>query len=245
MLAEAGANENARILLEWDLTYRVDSPGAVLFEHFYRELLLDVFGGAPGCGHRERSHLGHSVVSHLLDETTTLAEYYGAFDDVLLSERSLWFGLCTRDQLYRAALARALRVRPEPLGKEQQFRLTHLLFGTKLPRFLGFDRGPFPLLGGRATVHQGQLLRGKGRLIVCGPSYRFVTDLATDEMETTLPGGPSDRRFSPWYASGLLGWLKGEYCVLRGSDDPRAAPETHPQVASTRDQVGVHGKPSG
>jgi penicillin amidase len=224
LLADWPDNQNARLLRDWDLAYRVDSPGAFVFEQFYRELLLEVFGGSAACGAGERSHFGHPVLSHLLDETTTLAEYYGAFDAVLVSERSLWFGQCSREEFYRRALDRALRVPAEPLGRQQRFSLTHLLFGEKLPRWLGFDRGPVPLQGGRATVHQGQILRGRGRQIVCGPSYRFVTDLATDALWSTLPGGPSDRRFSPWYASGLLDWLKGRYHALRGWPAGRPAP---------------------
>lgn len=216
MLAQAAQVENARILRDWDLAYESDSKGAALFERFYRELLLEVFGGTPVCGQQTGTHLGAPVVSHLLDETTLLAEYYGAFDEVLLAERSLWFGKCSREQIFKSALDRALSGQAEPLGNAQRFELTHLLFGSKLPRFLGFDRGPFPLRGGRATVSQGQVLRAHGRLIVCGPSYRFVTDLATDEMHTNLPGGPSDRRFTRWYASGMLDWLKGRYGVLRG-----------------------------
>ena len=36
--------------------------------------------------------------------------------------------------------------------------------------------------------------------------------------ETALPGGPSDRRFSGWYASELDAWADGRYKLLRGWD---------------------------
>src|SRR5262249_56784964 len=103
-----------------------------------------------------------------------------------------------------------------PYGQTQQIRLEHLLLGKKVPVLLGFDRGPILLKGGRATIHQGQIFRSRGRTFACGPSYRFVTDLATDELHSTLPGGPSDRRFSPWYTSGLANWLAGRYTILKG-----------------------------
>ena len=215
LLDAADPGENRQILLDWDLGYHDDSRGAYLFEQLYRELLQEVFGGQNVTKH-PRTHLGVPVVNHLLDETTLMAEYYGAFDAVLLSEHSLWFGGRPRDEIYATVLARILRLEPRPYGESRQMRLEHLVLGSKLPTILGFDRGPIPLKGGRATVHQGQWLRAQGRRIACGPSYRFVTDLATDEMQTTLPGGPSDRRFSPWYVNGLLDWLTGNYTVLRG-----------------------------
>jgi len=52
---------------------------------------------------------------------------------------------------------------------------------------------------------------------------RFMTDLATDEIQTTLAGGASDRRFSKWYSNGLRDWVEGRYKTLRG-----IAPEHQP-----------------
>lgn len=223
LLEAAEPSENRQLLLDWDLGYHDESRAAYLFESFYRELLGSVFGG-QNVGECPRTHLGVSVVNHLIDETTLLTEYYGAFDVVLLSETSLWFAGRSRREIYETVLDRTLRVEPRPYGEARRMKLEHLLLGSKLPSLLGFDRGPISLKGGRATVHQGQFLRAQGRRIACGPSYRFVTDLATDAMETTLPGGPSDRRFSPWYVSGLLDWLEGKYTVLRGVNHEAVTP---------------------
>jgi len=82
-----------------------------------------------------------------------------------------------------------------------------LLVGGRLPRWAGFDRGPVPLRGGRGTIHQGQIYRSGGRQTSFAPSYRLVTDLAESAVYTCLAGGPSDRRFSRWYASGIADWL--------------------------------------
>ncbi len=201
--------ENARILREWDGVYRDDSRGAFFFERFYRALIETVFGGLHG-------RLGSKVVAHLLDETALFSDMYAIFDRVLLSESSRWFEGRRREEIYRMALSKGLGVLPRPYGDSRRFVLQHLLFGGKLPRLLGFDRGPIVLKGARATVHQGQIVRSGGRPVVLGPSYRLVTDLATDAIETTLPGGPSDRRFSRWYASGLADWQKGTYKTLHG-----------------------------
>jgi penicillin G amidase len=85
--------------------------------------------------------------------------------------------------------------------------MRHRLYGGRLPWWLGFDRGPIALPGGRATVHQGQLYRAGGRATTFAPSYRIVTDFGENVAHTCLAGGPSDRRFSRWYASGLADWL--------------------------------------
>lgn len=56
------------------------------------------------------------------------------------------------------------------------------------------------------------------REVAVGPSFRLVTDLAQSVLWTALPGGPSDRRFSPWYTSGLRGWVEGKLKAVRASD---------------------------
>jgi penicillin amidase len=138
---------------------------------------------------------------------------------VLLSERSAWFvepsgRPVARDDLYRRVAARALAVEPRPWGEVRQIALSHILLGGRLPRFFGFDRGPVPIRGGRATPHQGQIYRSGGRPTSFVPAFRMVTDLARDEARTNLLGGPSDRRFSRWYASEVEAWLTGRYKTL-------------------------------
>jgi penicillin amidase len=189
-----------RVLLEWDLRYVDRSQGAWVFERFYRELMADVFG--------------QPIIAHLWDHTPAVALHHGNFDRVLLSECPAWFGGRSREQIYRAALEGALAAPPRSWGEARQMPMRHLLFGTKLPRLgklLRLNRGPVVLNGGRATIHQGQTHAGHGGDVWVGPSWRLVTELATDEIWTTLPGGPSDRPWSRWYASGLRGWAGGRY----------------------------------
>jgi penicillin amidase len=89
--------------------------------------------------------------------------------------------------------------------------MTNIFFGGKLPRFLGFDYGPVELEGGRATVVQGGLFRHHGRAGSYAPSYRFVTDLGSDDAWTVLAGGPSGRRLSRHYSTDVEDWLAGRY----------------------------------
>jgi len=187
----------ADVLRTWDLRYDLDSRGATLFERFYRALFADVFGSVCGA----------DVTRYLLEETNTVADFYANFDAVLLDARSVWYGSAGRDSAWRRIAATALTETAGPWGEERRVLLRHLLYGGRLPRWLGFDRGPIALPGGRATVHQGQIYRAGGRETTFAPSYRIVTDLGEDVAHTCLAGGPSDRRFSRWYASGLSDWL--------------------------------------
>lgn len=197
---------DARILADWDLRYDAGSEGATLFEAFYKALHREVFG---------RHGLGEGALDFLERETGTFADFYFNFDRVLLAEQSAWFCGVAREEIYRKAAAAALAVRPRAWGETRKVMLSHILFGGKLPSWLGFDRGPITIRGSRATIHQGQIYRSGGRITTFCPSYRFVTDLSRDEARTNLAGGPSDRRFSRWYCSDLKNWIDGRYKTLR------------------------------
>jgi penicillin amidase len=127
----------------------------------------------------------------------------------VLDAGSAWYGAEGRDAAFRRVAARALEGPSPPWGRVQRIELKHLLLGGRLPRWLGFDRGPLPLPGGRATPHQGQVYRSGGRTTSFAPSFRLVTDFAEPAAHTALAGGPSDRRFSRWYASGIEAWRRG------------------------------------
>lgn len=196
---------HGRLLAAWDRTYAADSRGATLFEAVYRSLVRVVFGDGG---------LGRDVVDHILAETGLFNDYYANLDRILLSPTSAWFAGRPRDELFRQALTEGLAEAPRPYGETRRVMLSHLLFGGKLPRFLGFDRGPIALPGSRATIPQGQIFRSAGRTTTFSPSYRFVADLGETCLHTNLAGGPSDRRFSRWYISDLENWMQGIYKVL-------------------------------
>jgi penicillin G amidase len=193
------------VLRRWDRRYDLGSEGASAFEAFYAELLGDVVGGV----------CGDEVIEHLLGQTSVIAGFFGSFDRVLLDERSAWHGEEGRDAAFARAAERALARPAEPWGVQQRFVMRHLMFGGRVPRKLGFDRGPYSLPGGRATIQQGQIFVLDGRKTTWAPSYRLVADLSEDVLHTVLAGGPSDRRFSRWYASGLEDWLAGRLKRLR------------------------------
>ena len=53
-----------------------------------------------------------------------------------------------------------------------------MLFQGKLPNFMGFDSKEVPLLGGRATPHQGQIYSAGTRKTSFSPSVRLIADMS-------------------------------------------------------------------
>ncbi len=196
------------ILRDWDLCYDAESQGAFLFEAFYKELYREVFG---------RNGFGEAALDFLYDESGTFIDFYQNFDRVLLSENSSWFGGLSREEIYAKVAEKSLAITPQTWGSRQQFTLSHMLFGGTFPRFLGFDRGPITGVGGRATIHQGQIYQSAGRVTTFMPSLRMVTEMNADTLHSNLIGGPSDNRFSKWYVSDLENWLNYRYKVTEAS----------------------------
>ncbi len=202
-------------LRHWDCRYNLESVEASLFELFYRNLLLEVFG--DNC-------FGQDAMNHLLTETSTITDYYHLFDRILLSDDidvlELWFGSAqARDELFHKCLSRTLSqsssYQLQPWGMTNRIQMNHLFFQGKLPRFLGFDHGPVGLPGGRATIVQGAVYRAHGRDSSFAPSWRMVADLSENQIWSVLAGGVSDRRFHPTYKSEISNWLQGRYKTIQ------------------------------
>jgi penicillin G amidase len=199
-------SDQGRLLSEWDLRYERDSKGARLFEAFYAELIEIVIG---------RYVIGEGVVRHLSSATALFATFFKNVDPLLLDPpRAFCAGRC-REELYLEAFEKAVTPRHGSPREADVLRLTHLLLGGRLPAWMGFDRGPISLPGGRATPFQSQFYRVGGRAGCLAPSVRVIADLGEDVLHTNIAGGPSDRRFSRWYCSGLEGWLNGNFRTSR------------------------------
>ncbi|GBD92585.1 acyl-homoserine lactone acylase QuiP precursor [bacterium BMS3Abin05] len=203
LLPDSPAGE---LLKKWDFRYGEDSKAAFLFEKIYRELLGSVFG---------QNEWGEDVFNYMDRETGIFIDFYGNFDRVLLRESAVWFNGSPREQIYRKAIEKALSGAIKTYGETRQITMVNLFFGGKLPKFLGFDYGPFPLKGNRATIIQGAIYKNDGLSTTFHPSYRMIADFATDVLETNIAGGPSDRRFSKWYTSDVENWRHGSYKKLQ------------------------------
>ena len=193
------------ILRDWDLKYNIESNGAYLFEVFYKELYREVFG---------KKNLGEKLISFLQQETGVFVDFYDKFVNILLAEKSIWFGTETREEIFKRVAEKSLQTEIKTWGSVQELKFNHILFAGKLPRFLGFDKGPIAIPGGRATISQGQIYKSAGRTTSFAASIRVVSDMADNSVITNMPGGPSDRRFSRWYSSDLQNWITGKYKTL-------------------------------
>lgn len=198
------------LLRDWDLHYEADAVAATLFEHIYQELILLVFG---------EKGFGRAAMTHLMEETSLFALLHGHFDRVLLSESSAWFGDQARETLYATAIERGLQGEALPHGEARTLYVEHLLFGGKLPRFLGFDYR-LSHIGSRSTIPQAQVFKASSRQSSFAATFRMICDFADDTLHTNIAGGASDRRFSPYYTAGLPGWERGTYDILRPGRDP-------------------------
>ena len=74
-----------------------------------------------------------------------------------------------------------------------------------------WNQGPYPLSGSRATVNQGNFLKGTHSHQVIAPSYRFLTSLEKDQAFSALPGGSSDRFYKSSYKNDLHRYLAFQY----------------------------------
>ncbi|MCP4124801.1 MAG: penicillin acylase family protein [Bacteroidetes bacterium] len=194
-------SENGQILKDWDLCYDVESKGAYLFEMIYRRLYYDVFGDV----------LGKDLVDFLQNETGVFIDFYDNFDKILLSKDSAWFKGRSRQELFSNAIIATMGSTAKAWGSVNQITLSNMVLGGKLPKFLGFDAGPYPLCGGRSTIHQGQVYQSAGRQTSFAPSFRIITDMSGSIVHTNLAGGVSDRRFSGLYNNDFENWMSGIY----------------------------------
>lgn len=198
--------EKGRALGEWDMRYEADSTGATLFEAVYTETIKVVFG---------KYGLGEDLIDFLLAETGLFNGFYANFDNVILNEDSPWFSSVGRNTMLREAIDRGLRTEPCEYGDTRKFDFNNIFLGGKLPSFLGFDIRGKTLPGSRATIPQGQMFKNAGRLTTFSPSFRMIVEMEKDEMQTNIAGGPSGRRFSRWYGTGIKEWEDGIYKKLK------------------------------
>ncbi len=201
-------------LLDWDGRYDVDSLGAPVFEAIYSALLKEVF--APVFG--EQAWQAIATTTHIL------FSYYNIFDRVLLHGDESWFADEGREVLFRRVIEQtlsALEDQPrQTWGQTRPVQMQHILLGGQLPKILGLDHGPIALPGTRSTIVQGSVLQCYGRKTTFAPSYRFITDLGSDEALTALAGGPSERPQSRWYKQDISLWLGLRYKTLRPAGKP-------------------------
>lgn len=198
------------VLAGWDHSYDAGSLGAHAFERVHRAALAAL---APRLGRGAWTHaLGHSEVG--------LWWLRGL--DAFLSRGESWTG--ELGTMLRAAVRAEGHAELVPWGEARTWKLPHLVLGG-LPRQLGFDRGPLPLVGSPATVCQGTVVQMGDAEVVVAPAYRFVTDLSDDAAWTSLPGGIDGSPRATTYDQGLVAHQRGEHTRLAPPDESESREE--------------------
>jgi penicillin amidase len=196
---------------DWDYRYNPESLEATLFQRFYRNVLLEIFGQDPhqegGVGWRRMLYLCSRVGFSLMVVT--------CIDRLLKKESSLWWRHRDKGEMIRHAALRLTDEPDQPWSVTNAFSFTNRFFeGHLVGRALGLNSSEMPMAGCHATPFQGHLLRLARREETFAPSYHFVTDLGRDEAWTNLPGGPSESRFSGLYTIDIQRWADGQYKLL-------------------------------
>jgi penicillin amidase len=193
-----------QMLSAWDCRYTPSSTEATLFQHFYRNVVLQIFGNEQGIGWRRMFYL----CTRMGFSTMVLT----AIDRTLRKVTSSWWRGRSKKALVQRAAEMALKEPALPWSEFNTFHFVNRFFGAgRAGRWLGFRSRPIAMPGCHATPFQGHLLTTATRESTFAPTYHFVTDLGRDEAWTNLPGGPSESRFSEWYKVDIPRWIAGQY----------------------------------
>ena len=111
----------------WDFSYDTDSQGAVLFEAFYDELMVELFG---------LGGLGEDRMRYLLKHTGVFATLYANFDRVIVEDPSAWLQGRSLRTVCQNAVQRVPTQR-RTWGEVNRATIEHMLLGGRLPRWLG------------------------------------------------------------------------------------------------------------
>jgi penicillin G amidase len=191
-------------LSAWDCRYTPSSTEATLFQHFYRYVVLQVFGNEQGIGWRRMFYL----CTRMGFSTMVLT----AIDRTLRKVTSSWWRGRSKKALVQRAAELAQQEPVVPWSEFNTFHFVNRFFGGgRAGRWLGFRSRPIAMPGCHATPFQGHLMTTATRETTFAPTYHFVTDLGRDEAWTNLPGGPSESRFSEWYKVDIPRWIAGQY----------------------------------
>jgi penicillin G amidase len=175
-----------------------------LYQHFYRHVVLEIFGNEEGIGWRRMLYL----CTRMGYSTMVLT----AVDRTLRKVTSAWWRGRSKKVLVQKAAERAQLEPVEPWSSFNSFHFVNrFIAGGRAGRLLGFRSAQIAMPGCAATPFQGHLIMTATRESTFAPSYHFVADVGTDEAWTNLPGGPSESRFSPWYKVDIPRWIRGEY----------------------------------
>ena len=205
-------------IVNWDYKYQTTSRGALLFDLIYSHIVSDLVG--------TNLFDNFATGQFLMQNTTMKIVLYHYIDDIFVenSPQSPWFKHASREEVIKRAITNVLKNPVKSTWvKDKKFNygnvympitFKNIFFQGTLPSWTGFDVGPLIQPGNQATLRVGDH-RGKfNSKVNVAAAWKYVTDLAQQQIYTTFPGGPSGERFSRYYTSGLDGYLNNNYKVI-------------------------------
>ncbi|MDX1415637.1 MAG: penicillin acylase family protein [Candidatus Promineifilaceae bacterium] len=197
----------------WDMQERQDSVPASLFEIFFMHLINNVM--ADDIGEENLEKIPGSVKIIFMH---SLAGQPNArwWDDIETAAKE------TREDMLLQSLADAIHWLEEHKGgdmNEWQWGDLHTItFADALLGASGvapieaiFNRGPFPLDGGRDLVNAQSWDNEAPALVDWHPSMRMIVDLSDlDASRSVIPTGNSGHPFNDHYEDQMPLWLAGE-----------------------------------
>src|SRR5699024_2730136 len=77
------------------------------------------------------------------------------------------------------------------------------------------NKGPYPVGGHGLTINNGEYSWNDPYNMILGPSIRRIIDFSKLEYTLSIvPGGQSERPFSPYSGDQIENWLNGQYKFL-------------------------------
>lgn len=98
-------------------------------------------------------------------------------------------------------------------GDLRKYFSVNMFFSGKLPKFLGFDVGPYPTNSGFEVIKVGSVDKYLNDPCVFMQTWRFIADMSTSVFHSILPGGPSGNYFSNLYKLEISNYVNEVYKV--------------------------------
>ena len=196
----AQSEQPSQDFLRWDLSYTPEAITASAFSKLHKAVISELLA----------SRLDRHWVKYLSQHTGIFSALGKYLDDLVMKD-SAWLSKDSKQQIIRDLISKQKPEINKPWGHTNSITLNNLIFSSKLFSWLGFSRGPIPLAGASASIHQGTQFVAGDRRTSFAPCYHFIADLAEDCAWSNYPGGVSERPYSGLYASDLQNWSNGNY----------------------------------
>lgn len=226
-LTDQRLNKFRDILQNWDYQENRKSIEASIFEVFWRHLLINTFTDDFQVAKQDINDFlfygedrAWAVVHNLMKDPNSIW-----WDDQTTSTQE------NRDTILELSLTQAVEELTAKFGANPQkwqwgrlhtITFPHQPFGLSgiKPLELLFNRGPFPIAGGTATVNASEWNARQGYQANWLASLRMIADLANWENSLTIHStGQSGHTFHQYYDNMIKPWLNLQYHPMLWSEE--------------------------